>query len=254
VKIMAELYPRHIKFENVINFRDLGGYRARDGYIVAWRRLFRSGDFRNMTRSDLNLLKEEIGLTSVIDLRSSVEVERQGVGLLAETDIKYHNISFIVGADRAEDERLFREFTNMGQFYLHLVRHSEFGKRVVAALKIIAEPENHPLVFNCAIGKDRTGILAAILLSVLGVDDEDIIADYSLSTPYMEELLERIRSDPEIARAIEPLPAYFWEAAPESMSLFLSTLRREYGSMRNYLKAQGAESSLVHRLESALLT
>ena len=116
------------------------------------------------------------------------------------------------------------------------------------------EPENHPLVFNCAIGKDRTGILAAILLSVLGVKDEDIIEDYSLSTPYMEELLERIRSDPEIARAIEPLPAYFWEAAPESMSLFLSTLRREYGSMRDYLKAQGAESSLIQSLESALLT
>ena len=95
MKIMAESYTRHIKFENVINFRDLGGYRARDGYIVAWRRLFRSGDFRNMTRNDLNLLTEEIGLNSVIDLRSSIEVERQGIGLLAETDIKYHNISFI---------------------------------------------------------------------------------------------------------------------------------------------------------------
>jgi protein-tyrosine phosphatase len=254
VKIMTESYPRHIKFENVINFRDIGGYRAKDGYIVAWRRLFRSGDFRNMTRSDLNLLTEEIGLTSVIDLRSSIEVERQGIGLLAETDIKYHNISFIVGADRVEDERLFREFTNMGQFYLHLLRHSEFGERIVAALEIIAETENHPLVFNCAIGKDRTGILAAILLSVLGVEDEDIIEDYSLSTPYMEELLRRIRSDPEIARAIEPLPAYFWEAAPESMSLFLSTLRREHGSIESYLKSQGAEPSLIPRLERALLT
>lgn len=251
---MSELYSRHIKFEHVINFRDLGGYRARDGYTVAWRRLFRSGEFRNMTRSDFNLLTGEIGVTSVIDLRSSIEVERQGVGLLSEADIRYHNISFLAGGNREEDERLFKEFTNMGEFYLHLVRKSEFGERIAAALEIIAEPENHPLVFHCAIGKDRTGILAAVLLSVLGVKDEDIIEDYSLSAPYMEELLERINNDPEMAKAIKPLPDYFWKAAPESMALFLSTLRREYGSVRDYVKAQGVEPSLIKRLESSLLT
>jgi len=251
---MSELYSRHIKFEHVINFRDLGGYRARDGYTVAWRRLFRSGEFRNMTRSDFNLLTGEIGVTSVIDLRSSIEVERQGVGLLSEADIRYHNISFLAGGNREEDERLFKEFTNMGEFYLHLVRKSEFGERIAAALEIIAEPENHPLVFHCAIGKDRTGILAAVLLSVLGVKDEDIIEDYSLSAPYMEELLERINNNPEMAKAIKPLPDYFWKAAPESMALFLSTLRREYGSVRDYVKAQGVEPSLIKRLESSLLT
>lgn len=251
---MAEPHSRHIKFDRVINFRDIGGYPARDGYTVAWRRLFRSGEFRNMTRNDLDRLTGEIGVTSVIDLRSSREVERQGIGLLAEGDIKYHHISFIVGGNRDEDERLFRIFTNMGEFYLHLVRQSEFGQRIAAALEIIAEPENHPLVFHCTIGKDRTGILAAVLLSALGVDDEDIIADYTLSTPYMEELLERINSDPETAKNIKPLPGYFWEAAPESMALFLVTLRHEYGSVQDYLKAQGITSSLINRLESALLT
>ncbi len=238
----------------MINFRDLGGYPARDGYTMAWRRLFRSGEFRNMTGNDLDRLTGEIGLTSVIDLRSNLEVERQGIGLLSETDIRYHNISFIAGGNREEDERLFRELTNMGEFYLHLVRKSEFGERIVAALEIIAEPENHPLVFHCAIGKDRTGILAAILLSILGVEDEVIIEDYTLSTPYMEELLGRINSDPEMAKHIKPLPDYFWKAVPESMSLFLSTLRREYGSIGDYLKAQGTEPSLVQRLEKALLT
>lgn len=253
-EIMARQYSRHIRFDRVINFRDMGGYPARDGYTVAWRRLYRSGEFRNMTRSDLARLTGEIGVTSVIDLRSGMEVERQGIGLLAEGGIKYHNISFMVGGNREEDERLFREMTNMGEFYLHLVRQGEFGRRIAAALEIIAEPENHPLVFHCAIGKDRTGILAAVLLSVLGVADEDIIADYTLSAPYMEELLERINSDPKMAKNIKPLPGYFWEAAPESMALFLSTLRREYGSVRDYLQAQGVTPNLINRLESALLT
>ena len=251
---MTELYSRHISFESVPNFRDIGGYRTRDGHTVTWRRLFRSGELGNMTRSDFDRLTEDIGVTSVIDLRSSMEVERQGVGLLTEAGIKYHNISFIAGVNRDEDERLFREFTNMGQFYLHLVRHSEFGERVVAALKIIAEPENHPLVFHCAIGKDRTGILAAILLSALGVEDEDIIEDYSLSTPYMEELLDRMNNEPKMAEFARHLPGYIWQAAPESMALFLSTLQREYGSVRDYLSAQGVEPSLIQRLEGALLT
>ncbi|MCK4863108.1 MAG: tyrosine-protein phosphatase, partial [Dehalococcoidales bacterium] len=203
---------------------------------------------------DLDRLTGEMGLTSVIDLRSGMEVEHQGIGLLSEADIKYHNISFIAGGNRDEDERLFRELSNMGEFYLHLVRKNEFGERIVAALEIIAEPTNHPLVFHCAIGKDRTGILAAILLSVLGVEDEDIIEDYSLSTPYMEALLERMNNDPKMAEFAGRLPGYSWEASRESMELFLSTLKREYGSVGDYLKVQGVEPSLVQRLEKALLT
>lgn len=250
---MTESSSRYIKFENVINFRDLGGYRARNGCTVAWRRLFRSGEFRNMTRNDLDRLTGEIGVTSVIDLRSNIEVERQGIGLLAGAGIRYHNISFITGGNREEDKRLFKMFTNMGQFYLHLVRHSEFGGRVVKTLEVIAEPENHPLVFHCAIGKDRTGMLAAVLLSLLGVAEKDIIEDYTLSEPYMDELLARLKNNPQKSDPPLDIPDYFWKASPESMKLFLSTLRKQYGSIEGYLKAQGADGSLTDRLEKALL-
>ena len=113
--------------------------------------------------------------------------------------------------------------------------------------------ENHPLVFNCAIGKDRTGILAAVLLSALGVDDEDIIEDYVLSGPYMVELLKRKVEWPEIAAAEKVLPDYFWGAVPESMEMLLSALRKEYGSIRHYIEAYSADSSLISRLEKALL-
>ena len=250
---MTDSYPRHLNFDNIINFRDIGGYPARDGRTVAWRRLFRSGEFHRMTENDFDRLTVEISLTSVIDLRSNVEVEKHGTGLLSEAGIKYHNVSFMVGANREDDERLFKECTNMGEFYLYIVRHQVFGNRIVAALELIAESANHPLVFHCAIGKDRTGILAAVLLSVIGVVDADIIEDYSLSGPYMEDLLRQIARDPEALKAVAPLPDYFWKADPESMELFLSELCREYGSITGYLYAQGAEKSLVQRLEDALL-
>ena len=253
---MAEQYSRHITFESVPNFRDIGGYRTRDGYTVAWRRLFRSGELCRMTGSDFSKLTEEIGLTSVIDLRSSFEIERAGhrAALRSRNEILSMYPLYPTAAIREADERRYKECANMGEFYLQLVRQREFGRRIIEALEVIAEPENHPLVFHCAIGKDRTGILAAVLLSVLGVADKDIIKDYSLSTPYMEELLSSADNDAKMEEAIKNLPRYFWDAAPDSMALFLSTLRREYGSTKGYLESAGVESSLIVRLEKALLT
>lgn len=246
-------YSRHIPFEEVSNFRDLGGYQTQDGRTIAWRRLFRSGNFLYMTRDDLIRLNEEIGLSSVIDLRSAREVEKQGIGLLSEARVEYHNIPFITGSGERKLRDPFSGFSNMGEFYLYLVNQSEIGQQVIAALQIIAEPENHPLVFCCAMGKDRTGILAAITLSVLGVSDEDIIEDYALSGPHIEELDNRMRKDAKIPEFAKHLPDFFFKATPESMDFFLSALQREYGSVRGYVEAQGIDVSLIRRLEKALL-
>jgi protein-tyrosine phosphatase len=203
--------------------------------------------------ADFRRLTDEIQLVAVIDLRSAIEVERQGIGLLSEANISYHSVPFMTNMSRADDERLFKQLSDMGDFYLHLVRRKEFGEQIIEALKIIAEPENYPLVFNCAVGKDRTGILAAFLLDLLGVEDKDIVEDYSLSGPYMVELLEQINQDPRTAQAVRSLPDYFWKAAPESMTLFLATLRGEYGSVEGYLEMQGLNSFLIERLQKALL-
>jgi protein-tyrosine phosphatase len=251
---MTEQYSRHIKLENVINFRDLGGYRAGDGRTVAWRRLFRSGEFRNMTGGDLDRLTGEIGLTTVLDLRSVPEVERQGVGLLEGADIKYRNIAFMTDDDDPEaNASRYAHCTHMGEFYLEMARQKDYGKRIIEALEVIADSGNHPLVFHCAVGKDRTGMLAAVLLSLLGVAEKDIIEDYTLSEPYMDELLARLKNNPQKSDPPLDIPDYFWKASPESMKLFLSMLREEYGSARGYMEAQGADSSLTERLEKALL-
>jgi protein-tyrosine phosphatase len=251
---MNESYNRHIKFENVINFRDIGGYPARDGYTVAWRRIFRSGEFRHMTRNDLEKLTGEIGLTSVLDLRSGSELENGGKELLEGAEIRYRNIAFMTDDDPEANASHYAHCTNMGEFYLVMARQPGYGPRIVEALEVIADPANHPLVFNCAVGKDRTGMLAAVLLSVLGVKDEVIVEDYTLSGPYMEVLRNRITNDPQAPADVKNMPDFFWKASPESMSLFLSTIRNEYSSIVDYLKAQGADRSLVARLEKALLT
>ena len=251
---MAENYSRQIEFEKVINFRDIGGYRTRDGRSVAWRRVFRSGEFRNLTQNDFKRLTCELGVVSVIDLRSGPELENNGKGLLEGSEIKYCNIAFMTDDDPGANASRYEHCTNMGEFYLEMARQKDYGKRIIEALEVIADSGNHPLVFHCAVGKDRTGILAAILLNLLGVEEDDIIQDYTLSEPYMDELLARLKNNPQKSDPPLDIPDYFWKASPESMELFLTTLRRDYGSIEGYLESMGMEPSLTERLEMALLT
>ena len=68
----------------------------------------------------------------------------------------------------------------MGEAFLFRIRHQEYAKPIIAALEIIANPKNHPLLFHCGAGKNRSGLLAAFVVSILGVSDDDIIADYTL--------------------------------------------------------------------------
>jgi protein-tyrosine phosphatase len=237
-----------------MNFRDIGGYPARRGRTVAWRRVYRSGEFRNLTREDLHRLTKELRVGCVIDLRSDFEVKKHGNGLLAEAGLKYHNIIFMAnGGDPEANAKRYEHCTNMGEFYIELVQQKEYGRKIVEALEVIAEPENYPLVFHCAVGKDRTGMLAAMLLSLLGVGNADIIEDYTLSEPYMDELLARLKNNPPKNDPPLDIPDYFWKAPAESMKLLLAMLKKEYGGVAGYLKAMGMPASLPAQLKKGLL-
>jgi protein-tyrosine phosphatase len=251
---MVELYSRKIEIESVMNFRDLGGYRNRHGATMVWRRIFRSGDFRNITAADFAAIEKEIGLTSIIDLRTSKEAEQYGKRGFSEAGIRYTNIPLMGGGNKKEEARWLKECTNLGEFYLHIISEKKFPKQMTAVLKMIADPKNYPLVFHCAIGKDRTGILSAILLSILEIDDEMIIEDYTLSGPAVQKLRENMKKNHVDEEMVKRLPDYFWEAAPESMELFLSTLKKKYGSVAGYLINLGVRANLIEKVRKALLT
>jgi len=209
-----------------------------------------------MSRPDIARLKEDIRPRAVIDLRTPREpIKQREISLLGEMGARYHNVPFrpeSLDHVRLETE-LFRDATDLGELYLCRIRQPEFGKRLVDSLELISDRNNHPLVFHCSVGKDRTGVLAALLLAAAGVIDEDIVHDYTLSAPFMPELRDRWRNDPTAPPAVKEVPDSHWEASAESMARFLALLRREYGSVAGYLEAQGADNSLPQRLEEALL-
>jgi protein-tyrosine phosphatase len=241
------------RFESLPNFRDLGGHKARGGRTIARGRVYRSAELVNISQPDCERLTKEIGLVSIIDLRSELERKRHGIGPLSKIKIQHYHVNMITDDDRAADAVRYKNITDIGDFYLSIICKNEFALLVVKTLEIIAETQNHPLVVHCAVGKDRTGLVSAFLLSALGVSDEDIIADYIKSAPYTLGMYERFNADPEKTVFANAFPHFFWDADPNSMNKLLSAVKKDYGSAEGYLKSNGADATLVKRLEKALL-
>ena len=252
---MEKPYSRQIDFEAILNFRDLGGYRTADGRTVAWRHIFRGGNLLDMTTKDKARLREELGLKTVIDLRNPSRQQRQReTDLLQEIGVEYLNIPFRTSNKSfLNEKKIYACATDISQIYLYRVKRTALGKRLVKALETISDREKHPVLFHCGIGKDRTGILTAFLLTLLGVSDDDIITEYSLSDPFMEEIRNRIVNNPATPQNVKNQPDFDWRARPESMESFLRALRKDYGSVTKYLISRGMAPELVEELRKALL-
>jgi protein-tyrosine phosphatase len=208
-----------------------------------------------MTTKDAEKLVREIGLACVLDLRSNLEIAEQGLGFVSTIGLKYYNISFISdGGDREGNIRRYQGLANMGEFYLRLLRQKEFSQLLIEALTIIANPVNQPLVFHCSAGKDRTGLLSAIVLSILGVGDEDIASDYFLTALHPHKQYNQITSEMKNEAESHGLPVFFWEVTPELMLQFLVKFKEEYGSIGQYLQKHSADLSLIPALKRALIT
>jgi protein-tyrosine phosphatase len=196
-------------------------------------------------------LRKEIGLKSVLDLRDKAETKSRG-GLPETAGITYINVPLSTDSGNVGAVELVRSLGETGKVYLLNMQDVNYSHRLVECLRIIAEAD-HPLVFHCSAGKDRTGVLAACLLSVLGVKSRDIVEDYTLTGPYMARHIERLSRDPNDAKFLKDLPAFMHEASAASMELFLSTMKQNYVSIRAYLLKNGADKSLFGRLDQALL-
>jgi protein-tyrosine phosphatase len=244
---------RTISFERVFNFRDLGGYPTSDGRVTRWRALYRADSINRLSDADMRSIRA-LGLRTVIDLRTPGELEARGRFPLHAHPVDYHHLSLMdvmwEKDDRAAVELPPAEF--LLHKYLEMMATAE--DRIAAAFRILASTSALPAVFHCAAGKDRTGILAGLLLSSLGVDDEHVVADYALTGPNVARMMAWAReADPKALAAIEAQPAVFLVADPAAMEGLLGTLRDGYGSTRQYVLSLGVTEVEFDRLESAVL-
>jgi protein-tyrosine phosphatase len=240
---------RRIPLSGPLNFRDLGGYDTIDGQRVRWRRLFRSDSLSPVTAEDARLLTEELGLLAVVDLRTGRELEREGRGGLADVALHYHHVSLIEEVTSDPDGPWTR---SLHEVYARLL--DESAGRIRDALSAVAsEVAEHPTVFHCTAGKDRTGIVAALVLALLGVSDEDIVADYALTQDVMPEMIERFPRRALRSSDGFRYPSPVLRAEADTMRETLAVLAEDYGSAAGWAEGAALDPAVVTKLRSALL-
>lgn len=238
---------RSITFSNVFNFRDLGGYRGDGGRTVRWERLYRADDLCRLDDSDLTRLGD-LGIRTVVDLRRPWEVER--IGRIREGTYTWVN-AHVVHPEWPEAE--FADPQARIDYLLarYLEMAEQGGEAIGEALRLVADPDAAPLVFHCISGKDRTGLVAAFTLHLLGVSDEDVADDYALSEPAGEANYNwYVARDPEHA---SPHWDKFKIVPREAMLALFDGLRKEHGSVRGYTRSVGVTDEHVESMRTHLL-
>ncbi|BEL11704.1 hypothetical protein Q0Z83_098950 [Actinoplanes sichuanensis] len=246
--MVAESYSRSLPFTKAYNFRDVGGYAGLDGRRVRWRRLFRADSLHRMHEADGEAFAA-LGIRTVIDLRREFEVQKFG-RVPEEHGVDYRNlvIRHVDWEEIAHTDDILHERW-LADRYLNFAEDGREG--IADSLRVIANAEAAPVVVHCMAGKDRTGTVCALTLSLLGVSDEDIAADYALTTEAMRPLTEYLmRAAPEAVKGNE----HMFDSPAEAMQLFLDDLRALHGSVEAYIKEIGLTDDELHALRSHMLT
>jgi len=241
---------RHVEFETCCNFRDLGGYPASDGRRTRWRTLFRADGLSQLTEADFAVLRS-LAVRSVLDLRTDLEVESRGRFPSDVPGVTYYHLPLTDTLPGAEDVPDWGDTGYVAKRYASYLQGG--ATSLCAALEVLSDPGNLPAVFHCSVGKDRTGVLAAVVLGLLGVPDDVIVEDYVLSSMAMTQILERLRQEyPDAADEVARFAPVILSVEPTTMAGFLRVVHDQYGSFEGLAEALDRHSA-VERLRQTLL-
>ncbi len=240
---------RSIDLDGCVNFRDLGGYPAADGSRLRWRLLFRSDALHALTGADVKRLRSELGLSDIIDLRSRFELNAEGRGPLADEPIVFHHAPLFDGDPSASGRKSLAGLS-LGDRYLGMMERAQ--PKITNVIRILANASGG-VVYHCAAGKDRTGVISAVLLGTLGVSEELIVADYALSGERIDEIISRVMNMRGYQDSLHEMPADTLHAHPESMERVLERVTEKWGSMAGYLRSGGLDEADFDRLREKCL-
>ena len=231
-------------FEGLWNLRDLGGLPVTGGGLTRPRRLFRSGTLWFATMQDCTVLNG-FAFDTCIDLRLPQEELHEDDWLCELLDLRYHHIPIEVPDD---PKRVTLVHDGGAEHYLNLLQHN--AARYVRALEIISDDDNHPLLFHCAAGLDRTGVLAALTLACLGVEEDAIVADYVASDAGITHIIDRYRGHKLYDAASAEAEGH--RVQPEVMRDVLAAMGGATG-LRDWAVDNGFKDTSLERMRAALV-
>ncbi|QCW51917.1 tyrosine-protein phosphatase [Nocardioides dongxiaopingii] len=242
------------RLPDLANLRDVGGLPTGDGRRTRSGRLLRSATPFYLDAAQAAVLADEVGVRLRIDLRSRGEVDGATSEHLAAVEHDVLHAPVRSGSSFAVDptgEEGTGPVEVMTAHYLRFLEHSPDAFEAIT--RAVATPGRTPALVHCTLGKDRTGVTVALLLSAVGVTDEAIVADYARTEGQNVDLLDRLLGLPGYAERIAALPAEALGAQPATMTAFLAGLQATHGGAAGYLRSVGVEDAVLDALDRQLV-
>jgi len=239
MKKNAQLNWVRLPIDNLENCRELGGYNTELGQQTQWHTFLRSSEMSKLSEEDIAFLKE-YGVTTVIDLRGEDEIKKDKNPLAEEDFCDYHNIPFIT--HQVSDITLSSYQTSMGDFYVNLLEENETLKKIFDAMD---QANEGCIVFHCQAGKDRTGIIAMLLLAIAGVEKKDIVSNYEVTYTNLADFM--LRNIPD------GVPKEFVYSNRDYILRAYEYILDSYKSVDHYLMTKGIDQDVIERVKNRLL-
>lgn len=239
---------RTIDCEGAFNIRDIGGYQSLGGRQVRSHLVYRADGLHRIPPEGVRAL-DHLALRTVIDLRTPGEV---AAGAFATKDAVVVNLPILRATWGIQEVPIADPVDFLSSHYLEMLEEGRAA--IAAAFAILSSPARLPAVFHCSAGKDRTGVLAALVLSVLGIPDEVVVADYNLSAEPVDRLAAWLRSTGrDVSEEMSRQPKALLSCPAEAMQAFLDAVAGTYGSVERFLIGIGVEAETLERLRDVLL-
>ncbi|HEV2371103.1 MAG TPA: tyrosine-protein phosphatase [Streptosporangiaceae bacterium] len=238
-----------IELDGAYNVRDLGGLPTEGGSQTRYGLLYRGDSLDAISPHDQDTLFHQLGIGVVVDLRTRPEV---APAAWRDGSVQYYQFPLISERKMGTEPFPVGQPEDLGRLYMSNLEDGQ--EPVRATLEVLAEhlSKGTPCIVGCAAGRDRTGVIMAVLLSMLGVTDDAIAQDYSESNRHAAEVALRLASNPLYANG-QPPTGYEAIAVPEAMLAFLRLLRERFSSARQFALDAGLRPEQVDQLRAALI-
>lgn len=244
------MHLKHIPMDGPQNFRDLGGYLNKDGLMSAWNRLYRADGLNGLSEKDADRFKA-LNIRTIVDLRGSFE--QQAMPDIVPEGVTYCSCPLM--KEEISGEKTLKQNTFVQSLVVGYRTMINEGQELIgaAASAVMEGLEKGAVVFHCTAGKDRTGILAAVLLLALGMEEEDIIADYQVSHTYNAKGVNRMLDEsPEVKAFVEAAGEdSMMHSHPKNIQAVLELLNS--GNISDWLEEAGVPLKLQRRFREMML-
>ncbi len=223
-----------------MNTRDLGGYPTLDGKITKFHIFLRSSNLKNITKDDEELLKK-YGVTDIIDLRGMTNIQDSFISD-DKIDTKYFNYHYIPISNKTSEDyiknNIEKEEFDFGIAYYYMLENKEKIKNI---FEVLANA-NGTVLYHCSAGKDRTGLITALIFLLCGVDKKDIVANYQVTYTYVKGQSFMTTYPPKVEKSI-----------PKYIETFMEKLEESYNSAEEFLLSCDIKKDDLEKIKEKFL-